>query len=102
MNSLSVPYLNAALGLWAKGVADPMTIDKDWMKATGSPMGPFMSLDAIGLRTTYAIFNAHAEDAAAKAIADKLKQMIDEGHYGIEAGEGFYKYPHPAYESADF
>ncbi|WP_423479635.1 3-hydroxyacyl-CoA dehydrogenase [Ligilactobacillus salivarius] len=102
MNSLSVPYLNAALGLWAKGVADPMTIDKDWMKATGSPMGPFMSLDAIGLRTTYAIFNAHAEDAAAKAIADKLKRMIDEGHYGIEAGEGFYKYPHPAYESADF
>ena len=37
MNSLSVPYLNAALGLWAKGVADPMTIDNDWMKATGSP-----------------------------------------------------------------
>ena len=41
-------------------------------------------------------------ESAAKAIADKLKQMIDEGHYGIEAGEGFYKYPHPAYESADF
>ena len=45
---------------------------------------------------------AHAEDEIAKSIANKLKQMIDEVHYGIEAGEGFYKYPHPAYESANF
>ena len=102
MNSLSVPFLNAALGLWVKGVADPMTIDKDWMNSTGSPMGPFMSMDMIGLRTVWAIYNAHADDPASQAIAAKIKEMIDQGHYGIEAGQGFYTYPHPAFEDPDF
>ena len=30
------------------------------------------------------------------------KAMIDAGHYGVEAGEGFYTYPHPAYEDPNF
>jgi 3-hydroxybutyryl-CoA dehydrogenase len=102
MNALSVPFLNAALGLWGKGVADPITIDKDWMNSTGSPMGPFMSMDVIGLRTVWAIFSSHADTPEQKAIADKLKAMIDAGHYGVEAGEGFYTYPHPAYEDPNF
>lgn len=102
MNALSVPFLNAALGLWGKGVADPITIDKDWMNSTGAPMGPFMSMDVIGLRTVWAIFSSHADTPEQKAIADKLKAMIDAGHYGVEAGEGFYTYPHPAYEDPNF
>lgn len=103
MNALSIPYLNAALWLWASGVADYQTIDKDWMKASGAPMGPFMSLDAIGLRTAYAISSAQAAtNPAAKIVAGKLKAMVDAGHTGTLAGEGFYKYPHPAYENPDF
>ena len=34
--------------------------------------------------------------------AQTLKAMIDAGHYGVEAGEGFYTYPHPAYEDPNF
>lgn len=103
MNALSIPLLNAALLVWAKGVADPITIDKDWMNSTGMPMGPFMSLDMIGIRTAYAINSAQAQNSPeAKLIASRLKEMVDEGKTGELAGEGFYSYPHPAFEDPDF
>lgn len=102
MNALSVPFLNAALELWANGVADPITINKDWMNSTGCPFGPFMSMDMVGIRTVYAIFEQQARTPEELKVAKTMKDMIDAGHYGIEAGEGFYKYPNPAFERADF
>ena len=41
LNSLLVPFLNAAGELLVDGIADPETIDKTWRIATGSPSGPF-------------------------------------------------------------
>ena len=38
LNSLLIPLLASGLSLWAKGVADPAMIDKDWMISTGAPM----------------------------------------------------------------
>lgn len=103
MNALSIPMLNSALWLWASGVADPITIDKDWINSTKMPMGPFMSLDMIGMRTAYAISAAQAKDnPAAKIIAEKLKEMIEQGRLGEESGRGFYEYPHPAFEDPNF
>lgn len=102
MNSLSIPFLNAALELWAKGVADPITIDKDWMNSTGSPMGPFMAMDMIGLRTVLAIYSSHADSSGAQIIINKLKALVDQGKYGIESNEGFYTYPDPAFNDPDF
>lgn len=105
MNALLVPLLNAAMTLWAKGVADPHTIDKDWMISNGSPLGPFMIQDIVGLRTTYAVvLNQYKQtgNEIFKQIADKLKPMIDAGHTGVEAGQGFYHYPNPEYKDPDF
>src|SRR5690625_4830180 len=45
LNSLLVPFLTAGQGLWANGIADPETIDKTWMIATGAPLGPFAIRD---------------------------------------------------------
>lgn len=101
MNAL----LNAAMALWANGVADPHTIDKDWMISNGSPLGPFMIQDIVGLRTTYAVVLNQYEQThneLFKKIADKLKPMIDAGHTGVEAGQGFYHYPNPEYQDPDF
>ena len=36
LNSMLVPFLNAAEALYATGVADPETIDKTWMLGTGA------------------------------------------------------------------
>lgn len=96
LNSLLVPFLNAAQALFANDVADPETIDKTWMLATGAPAGPFRFLDILGLTTAYniVIMNPQAKDPETTAgkIAHRLKEYIDAGKTGINAGEGFYKY----------
>lgn len=55
LNSLLVPYLDAALELWGKDVSDIQTIDKTWMISTGAPFGPFGFIDTIGINTAYNI-----------------------------------------------
>ena len=55
LNSLLVPLLSAATELLVNEVADPQTIDKTWMKATGAPVGPFAILDIVGIKTVYNI-----------------------------------------------
>lgn len=103
MNALLIPMLQSALWVWANGVADPETIDRDWINSTGMPMGPFMVLDMVGIRTSYNIAAARAaKNPASKLIAAKLKEMLAAGHTGEAAGQGFYSYPHPAFEDPDF
>ena len=91
-----VPFLTAAESLLANGVADPETIDKTWMLATGAPVGPFRILDIVGLVTAYniVVMNPQASDPETTPgkIAATLKKYIDEGKTGVNAGEGFYKY----------
>lgn len=105
LNSLLIPFVVSAMSLWVKGVADPETVDKDWMISTGAPVGPFIMLDDVGLRTVWNIVNelyATQHKELFKQIADKLNEKIDAGQEGLESGEGFYKYPHPAFEDPDF
>lgn len=96
LNSLLVPFLNSAQALLATGVADPETIDKTWQLGTGAPLGPFRILDVVGLTTAYniVIMNPEAKDpeTVPGKIAALLKEYIDAGKTGINAGEGFYKY----------
>lgn len=105
LNSLLVPFLEAAQFLWVNEVADPETIDKTWMIATGAPEGPFAILDVVGIRTAYNIAAGKAQaggDAGYERLAAKLKAMMDQGKLGRESGEGFYKYPNPAFAQPDF
>jgi 3-hydroxyacyl-CoA dehydrogenase len=96
LNSLLVPFLSAAQVLLAKEVADPETIDKTWMLATGAPFGPFRILDIVGLVTAYNIVimdpTAQDPESIQGKVAAMLKEYIDAGKTGINAGEGFYKY----------
>ncbi|MFD1473034.1 3-hydroxyacyl-CoA dehydrogenase [Companilactobacillus mishanensis] len=104
LNTLLVPLLDAAQMLLAKGVADIETIDKTWMLATKAPFGPFGILDIVGLKTAYDITaNAAENDPEYKELADMIKNdYIDKGKMGVATGEGFYKYPNPAYKQPDF
>lgn len=96
LNSMLVPFLSAAEALLTNDVADHETIDKTWILATGAPIGPFRILDIVGLTTAYniVIMNPEAGDknTTPGKIAALLKEKIDEGKTGINAGEGFYKY----------
>lgn len=96
LNSMLVPFLNAAETLYATGVADPETIDKTWMLGTGAPLGPFRILDIVGLTTAYNIVvldpRTKDPDSVPAKIAAALKERIDAGKTGVDAGEGFYRY----------
>ena len=96
LNSLLVPFLEAAKALLAKDVSDHETIDKTWKYATGSPMGPFQIMDIVGLTTVYNISSMKPDSKDPESLNGKvvamLKKYIDEGKTGVNAGEGFYKY----------
>jgi len=91
LNSILVPYCISALELWVNNISDPETIDKTWMKAYTSPKGPFAILDMIGINTVYNVAKLNVDVNPAMArIVERLQ------------AEGFYNYPNPAYESANF
>lgn len=92
LNSLLIPFLNAALELAAGGYADPQDVDKTWRIATGSPLGPFQIYDVVGLMTPYNILMNG--DQGNRHLGAWLKQnYIDKGKLGMASGEGFYTYP---------
>jgi 3-hydroxybutyryl-CoA dehydrogenase len=96
LNSMLVPFLSAAQMLWAKGVSDPETIDLTWQLATSAPAGPFKILDIVGLETAYNINQmkpaAQQEGTIENMIGKLLKEKIDRGETGVNAGKGFYDY----------
>jgi len=106
LNSLLIPFLGSANSLYYNEVADYQTIDKCWMAATNSPMGPFGIIDIIGLTTTYNVkklkgsMTGNEEDL--KAAQFLKENFLDKGKLGAASGEGFYKYPNPAYRDPDF
>ena len=106
LNSLLVPLLSAAGTLYTQGVADFQSIDKTWMISTGSKMGPFGIMDVIGMQTIYDIemlLGKKFNDKAMLARAELFKSnFIDKGKLGVKSGEGFYKYPDPAYRDPGF
>ena len=96
LNSMLVPFLSAAQALWANGVADPETIDLTWRLATSAPAGPFQILDIVGLETAYNINQmkpaAQVEGTLETRMGKLLKEKIDRGETGVNAGKGFYDY----------
>lgn len=96
LNSLLVPFLSAAQGLWAAGIGSVEDIDRAWKLGTGAPLGPFQILDVVGLTTAYNIVMMKPEakdpDSLVARIGALLKEKIDAGETGVAAGKGFYTY----------
>lgn len=93
LNSLLMPFMEAASQLYLRGVGDIETIDDTWRIATGSPVGPFEMYDIVGLNTVYNIAISSGE-MKGKLFAHYLKEnFIKKGKLGYLSGEGFYKYP---------
>lgn len=98
LNTLLIPWLKAAVGLVANGVADVETVDRTWELSVGAdPMQtPFRKLDRIGLPLACAIISmdpaAKDPDSTISKSVTLLKSYIDAGKTGVAVGEGFYKY----------
>ncbi len=100
-NFMLMAVLGAAGRLKTKDIASMEDIDRSWMVNFHMPTGPFGILDNIGLDTAWHVVKER-EDAASQAFAKLLKEYIDQGKLGEKTGEGFYKYPKPAYRDGDF
>jgi len=105
MNSLSIPWMMAGLSLIANDVSSSDDIDKTWMICLKS-LGPCALMDIVGLETMYHVahyWGDERDDAQLKKNAEYLKtHFVDKNKLGMKTGEGFYKYPNPAYEAAEF
>ena len=106
INSLLGPLLQAAGDLLVNEVADHETIDKTWMITSGTKMGPCAIMDMIGLETVYNVEKLWSERTGEQHRKERVdyfkKHFIDTNKLGMKTGEGFYKYPKPAYRKPDF
>lgn len=100
-NAILGVVLGASGALVTGGVASFEDVDRAWMGNTKMPMGPFGILDSIGLDTAWHITKSY-KDEKSKRFAALLKSYVDAGKLGLKTGEGFYKYPNPAFKQKDF
>jgi 3-hydroxyacyl-CoA dehydrogenase len=106
INSLLVPLLTAAQSLVTNRVATPENVDRTWMIATKMPRGPFGIMDMIGLETIYNVTaywaEARGDDQLRRNAAYVKQRFLDAGKLGMKTGEGYYRYPDPAFAEPDF
>ncbi|MGA0298899.1 MAG: 3-hydroxyacyl-CoA dehydrogenase family protein, partial [Ilumatobacteraceae bacterium] len=94
VNALLFPYLNAAIALAERGVANRVDVDRAMRGGCNFPMGPFELLDLIGLDTTLRILETlHRETGDPASLPHpELRRLVAAGHLGRKTGRGFLEY----------
>jgi 3-hydroxybutyryl-CoA dehydrogenase len=106
MNALLGSVLMTASALVVEGLATVEEIDRAYMRGFKSPMGPFGIMDMIGLglvssQSSQAEADSERPKLQAK-IAAYFRSFVARGDLGTQSGKGFYAYPAPAFQAADF
>ena len=107
LNSWFFPLLSSAVSLVVNGVGTPEDVDRTYMIVNrGCAMGPCGLVDMVGMKTAYDIsfhWGTVGGDAQMLKNAAYIKErFLDKGLQGMMGGEGFYKYPNPAYSAPGF
>ncbi len=90
VNRALMPYLMEALALMEEGV-DKEAIDAAALRF-GMPMGPVTLADQVGLDICLHVAESLTRnlDVPMPDIPERLRRMVEEGHTGRKAGQGFY------------
>jgi 3-hydroxyacyl-CoA dehydrogenase len=106
INSLLVPWVTAALELLVRGVSDVQSIDRTWMITMRSGMGPFGMMDRMGLGVVHHVAELLGESDPSSQALDYARYLdehfIQKGLLGVASGQGFYRYPDPAFVQPGF
>lgn len=100
-NAMLMAFIGAAGALLTNEVATVEDIDRSLMGNFKMPSGPFGIIDTVGLDTAWHVTKS-LRDSQSQRFADLLKSYIEQGKLGVKTGEGFYKYPKPAYSQEGF
>lgn len=100
-NYMLMALIGAAGALKTMDIGSIEDIDRSWMGNFKMDMGPFGILDTVGIDTAWHITN-NQSDAKSQNFAKFLKTYVDAGKLGVKTGEGFYKYPNPAFKEEGF
>jgi enoyl-CoA hydratase/3-hydroxyacyl-CoA dehydrogenase len=105
-NNLSTGLNCVATALVAEYNECVEDIDRAWVSLHNAYIGPFATMDLIGLNVYYDgvldMLHHEGENRSFELIIDLLKPYIDRGELGIKTGKGFYSYPEPSYGKAEF
>jgi 3-hydroxybutyryl-CoA dehydrogenase len=106
INSLLVPWCTSALELLVRGVSNVDSIDRTWMITLHTGIGPFRMMDRMGIgvvrHVAQLIGEAAPESPALESARYLDERLIQTGRLGVVSGEGFYRYPDPAYARPEF
>lgn len=107
LNTMLVALVNASQTLITNGISTPEIVDRTYMILNrGCAMGPCALLDVVGMTTIYNVFSywgkEHGDAQMSKNAAYIKENFIDKGKLGLTTGAGYYTYPNPAYQAADF
>jgi 3-hydroxyacyl-CoA dehydrogenase len=94
VNALLFSFLNQAMALQEVTGLSPEAIDELVTRALGHPLGPFKTLDLIGLDTSENILeNLHLRKPDQfQAPAPSISELTSEGRFGRKSKSGFYNY----------
>jgi 3-hydroxybutyryl-CoA dehydrogenase len=81
------------------GVASHEDVDRAWMIAFGTPIGPFGQMDRVGLDVVRDIEMQYYRESGDESDLPPrfLLDMIESGQTGRKTGKGFYTYPDPVF-----
>jgi 3-hydroxyacyl-CoA dehydrogenase len=106
INSLIVPWCTAALELLVRDVSDFQSIDRTWMITLQTGMGPCGMMDRMGLGVVHHVAKLLGESGSNAQALESARyldeQFIQHGRLGVASGEGFYRYPGPAFAQPGF
>ena len=107
LNTMLVALANAAQTLVTNEIATPEYVDRTYMIMNrGCAMGPCGIMDMVGMNTLHNILSHWSKEnddpQMGRNAAYIKQQFLDKGLLGLQAGQGYYTYPNPAYAAVDF
>ena len=106
LNAILGPVMSTAMLLLINGAATVEEVDSSWMRRHRAAIGPFGMMDLFGLNLIYDSWQYRQEDATNReqrqGVLGLLEPMLERGELGVKSGSGFYQYPQPRYQQADF
>jgi len=107
LNTWFVALLNAAQSLVTNGISTPEDVDRTFLKCNpGCSMGPMAAIDMVGMQTALNVlqyWGTRNNDQQMLSNAAYIKErFVDRGLLGLPTGQGYYRYPNPAFQDKDF